>query len=139
MIKFSDLTGKILKKIYLDKNCGDDHIYFETYEGEIYVMYHYQHCCESVEIEELIGDLKDLIGTPLLVAEERVSHGDTDWGTETWSFYEVRTIKGSVTLRWHGQSNGYYSESVDFETTDCIPATLTEYILFDEWGKHVIV
>ena len=60
--------------------------------------------------------------SPLLVAEEVSSDGapppDRQWGVDsyTWTFYRFQTIRGSVTVRWLGESNGYYSESVDLYT-----------------------
>lgn len=78
-------------------------------------FYHEQDCCEYVRIEDVNGDWEDLIGTPLLVAEEREGNtGESGWDHYTWTFYTFRSVKGSVDVRWYGTSNGYYSESVDF-------------------------
>ena len=107
-----ELIGKTLTEI---KRIDDEELIFITDSGEKYRMYHEQDCCESVEIEDIIGDLDDLVGAPITMAEEIVNDGEeSDWGTKTWSFYKFATINGYVTIRWLGESNGYYSESVDF-------------------------
>ncbi len=121
-LEFDILKGKVLAKIEGAK--GEDELIFTTVDGEKYKLYHCQDCCESVDIEDICGDFEDLIGEPLLEAEE-VSNSDVNppdaspktteyQDSFTWTFYKLRTIKGGVTIRWYGESNGYYSESVDF-------------------------
>lgn len=74
-------------------------------------------------MEDICGDLEDLIGSELLLCEEVVNVGvnppylpDRYWeNSYTWTFYKFSTIKGSVTIRWYGASTGFYSESVSFE------------------------
>lgn len=116
-VEFSTLTGKTITAI--DKD--DDYIIFTTDENEKYKMFHEQDCCESVYIEDICGELDDLLNSPVLLAEEVSSDDepakgdDAEYGSYTWTFYKISTAKGSVTIRWYGTSNGYYSESVQFE------------------------
>ena len=114
MNKFEDLLGKVLIGIVVEV----DVIYFHCEDEVVYKMYHEQDCCEDVKVEDICGNIKDLLNSPILVAEERSNQETTEYGSETWTFYEIATIKGSVTLRWYGESNGYYSEGVDFERVD---------------------
>jgi len=112
----SDLLGKTLVNVKVTNDGTDiDSIKFECSDGSRYEMYHEQDCCENVEIEDICGELHMLIGNPILLAEEVVNEGIADnWGTETWTFYKLATIAEYVTIRWYGESNGYYSETVDF-------------------------
>jgi hypothetical protein len=88
---------------------------FYTDCGKIYAMHHAQDCCECVSIEDIVGSLDDLIGSPLTMAEVVSESKQDDDGSETWTFYKFATVKGYVTVRWYGSSNGFYSEGVDFD------------------------
>lgn len=111
-----ELVGKTLESVV---NKGEE-ILFTTTSGEKYKMYHSQDCCENVTVEDINGDLDDIIGSPVLEASARTSNENPfDKKKEyqesfTWTFYTIYTIKGGVTIRWYGESNGYYSEEVDF-------------------------
>mgnify|MGYP003987886159 CR=1 FL=1 len=116
---FEDLKGRILCKVL---KLDDYELRFHLTEDHYVRMYHMQDCCESVYIEDIVGDLDDLVGTPLLLVEEvsnyegESKYEDNKWDeSETWTYYRFRTIKGSVDIRWYGESNGYYSESVDIK------------------------
>ena len=130
------LVGKTLSRV---SKKDDEEIIFETTTGQQYRMYHRQDCCEIVTIEDIVGDLEDLVGSPIVLAEE-VSFGNDETiepslldrrivdhlilrklkedsysaESETWTFYKLATVRGYVDIRWYGSSNGYYSESVDF-------------------------
>jgi len=115
-IGIDELIGKVITDI----DNSYDEITFTLSDGAMYKMYHQQDCCESVVIEDINGDLNDLIGSPILTASEDTNcddpideeHHYDD--SHTWTFYNLATIKGYVTIRWLGSSNGYYSESVSF-------------------------
>ena len=113
MIK--ELKGQTLIRIVVDEK----EIEFTTSSGVTYTQYHEQDCCENVWVEDVVGDVNDLLYSPILDAREEISGTRDDSAHEsvTWTFYILRTMKGSVTIRWCGESNGYYSESVNMRKT----------------------
>lgn len=94
---------------------GSEEVIFKVKDGVEFRMYHQQDCCENVSVEDVCGDVGDLIGAEVLHFEERTDEAETDWGHTTWTFYDIQTTKGCVNIRWCGESNGYYSESVYIE------------------------
>ena len=91
-------------------------VVFITECGKKFLMMHQQDCCEHVSLEDVCGDPADLVGVPILAASEETSGYEAEerYGDDgTWTFYRITTINGTVTLRWLGVSNGYYSESVN--------------------------
>lgn len=118
--QIQELVGKTLVSIEVSPD--KDEILFTSTTGKQWKMYHDQDCCESVEVEDIIGNLSDLLNSPIIMAEE-VSFSDEnpegvpvkEWQESyTWTFYKLATVKGYVTIRWYGKSNGYYSEAVSF-------------------------
>ena len=122
MADFETLKGKVI--IQIKGSVGSEEIIIKTSDGSEYKMYHNQECCESVEVIDIDGDLQELIGKEILLAE-KVESGDGDLPSDyyedyenLWTFYKLSTIDTSVTIRWLGSSNGYYSVSVSFEEVE---------------------
>ncbi len=113
----STLVGKTILSIG-SMDVGSDSCTFVCDDGSEFIMYHDQNCCESVSIEDIEGAILDLIGSPIVLAEEASNIEDPPAPEHaesyTWTFYRIATSKGFVVIRWLGESNGYYGESVDF-------------------------
>ena len=109
------MVGKTF--VQVEGSAGDGEMLFRTADGETFLFSHYQDCCESVRIEDICGDIQDLVGEPILMAEEvsgEIPAQDEEYiESQTWTFYKFATRKGYVDVRWLGESNGYYSERVD--------------------------
>lgn len=119
-LRVSKLVGRSLDRIEVSED--KESIRLFASDGDVFLMAHQNDCCEHVRLIDVTGDLDDLLGTPLLRAYETTTEEDASRPDEaltydesfTWTFYHFATIKGYVTLRWLGESNGYYSEGVDF-------------------------
>ena len=118
--EYTELIGKTFVAV---ENVSDEELVFVSKDGSKYTFYHMPTCCERVGIEDIVGELSDLVGSPIVRAEE-TTHKDTNpEGVKvpkyqdyfTWTFYNFATVHGHVTVRWYGTSNGWYSERVDFK------------------------
>jgi len=123
-IEFSSIVQEIsfedlLEETFINIIAEQDKILFINERGYKYLMFHEQDCCEGVEVDDIVGDLNDLIGSPILMAQKcisKASHNkEKEYDSFTWTFYKLATIKGYVDIKWFGSSNGYYSEEVSIK------------------------
>lgn len=129
--EFSVLQGQVIREITGLRKYSDE-VLITLADGRQYRMHHRQSCCESVSIEDVCGDAADVTDSPVILAEcvssgvnpnprpvcEDRDSDDYEWSrpeSERWTFYKLVTMKGAVTIRWYGRSNGWYSIVVSFE------------------------
>lgn len=93
----TDILGKTIKEISGAEEYSDI-ISLKFTDGTSTNLYHEHSCCEKVKIAGFIGDIEDLIGSPLLVAKEIIEIDCTNY---TWMFYSFSTIKGSVVVCYY--------------------------------------
>ena len=136
-IEYHTLKGAahLIGRICLHVERHEDMISMIFDDGSFAVMLHHDDCCEDVNIEDINGDLNDLIGVPINVADERFQDDENASESATWTFYCLRTIKGSIDIRWYGSSNGYYSETASIDVREpIVPLTSHARLRF---LKHV--
>jgi hypothetical protein len=85
-------------------------------DGGKIVFFHEKDCCEKVRLEDVSGgSLSDLVGNEILDCYESEGEiGNDEYGRFMFTFYVIRTENRTLTLRFLGESNGYYSEEVEW-------------------------
>ena len=120
-VPFEILKGQYISKV-IGLHPGSDEVRIVLEDEREFRMRHDQSCCERVEVVDVAGSAANEIHGLVALAEEVSSNEPqpgqeppTEFESYTWTFYKLVTNKGEATIRWLGTSNGYYSESVDFE------------------------
>jgi hypothetical protein len=111
-VEFSALVGEVLDAVDIDRE--ENQILLTTRSGRRFLVYHEQDCCETVAISGQDGSFDRLIGKPIVEARDfAVDTGDDEIDSQTTTTLVFRVDDQTVISRWIGDSNGYYSESVD--------------------------
>lgn len=100
----------------------ENEIRLETVSGKVFTLYHEQDCCEGVDLVNVEGNFQHLLGKVVTeVIEEIDPDDDPIFGAQeppcesrTNTRVTFKTDEDTVITRWVGESNGYYSEGVDF-------------------------
>ena len=112
----TELEGMVVD--YIDE--WENEIIITTQSGRRFKFYHNQNCCEEVRIWDTKGNLKTLWGKKLISVTQD-AYDNLPKGVEyqpdesyTWTEITFKTTEDTVISRWIGESNGYYSQEVDF-------------------------
>lgn len=90
----------------------EDEVVILCHSGRVFTFDHQQDCCESVTVTEVRGI--DLVGGATITdaKEEIISPERRGYESATDSTFTLITEKGDLVIKFHGESNGYYSETV---------------------------
>lgn len=113
-----DLLGQTVTSI---DGCevGSEQLILKLSSGNQVRFFHEQDCCEHVRVAEVHGEPSTLIGRQIAIAEVTSHQEHFEEGSQTWTFYRFATVAGTVTVRWLGESPGFYSEEVDMVVEPC--------------------
>lgn len=132
-VDIEDLLGARVEKVEIKKEYESiTQVDIHTDDG-VFSIGHIQDCCECVDLIDVDGDLQDLVGGRIVLAEvvglwngydgkwtdgydstnRPADLEPAEYESCTWTFMKLGTEKVSLTMRWYGSSNGYYSEHVD--------------------------
>jgi hypothetical protein len=116
--QLDNMVGRVVKYIDIDK----EEMKITCEDNSVFTFYHEQDCCENVYIADTVGDPMSLKGWKLLSVDMDAENESDGWDgfrfdqiSRTVTMVKFVTDENTVSVRWIGESNGYYSESVDLK------------------------
>ena len=121
---FDKLVGETIVSCETDDNRSV--VVLNAESGKSFCMFNGE-VGTTLELVDAEDDLNSLIGKKILFCEQTTSSDEDD---RTWSFVKIRGFDVDVTLRFVGDSNGYYSEAVEISETapDYSPSQLIKVL-----------
>lgn len=110
-----EIIGKTLQA-WRETDAGGT-IYLEFTDGTEAKFFHRQDCCECVSLHgDSYKELDNFIGREItgFLQDENAGTPEYRYGSATLTEITFTFGNESVRACWWGESNGYYSESVDF-------------------------
>lgn len=106
-----NMVGRVVKYVDIDK----EEMKITCEDNSVFTFYHEQDCCEHVYIADTVGEPMSLKGWKLLLVDMEATRESSCDGDESKTTTVVKfvTDENTVSVKWIGESNGYYSESVD--------------------------
>ena len=106
-----NMVGRVVKYVDIDH----DQMKITCEDNSVFTFYHEQDCCECVYIADTEGEPMSLKGWKLLLVDMEATK-ESSWDrdeSKTTTVVKFVTDENTVSVKWIGESNGYYSESVD--------------------------
>lgn len=94
---------------------------FITAQGDEYIQYHQQRCCEVVEMESTSGNIHGILHSEIVTAEEMLTHTDvtSNCPIRTYGFYTLKSNGDIVNVTWRGTWDCAYLEDQDLQNGQC--------------------
>ena len=108
-VALTALIGKTLRSIgtEVEENTA---MFFECIDGTTFHAGHRSGSMQTVYLHEKLGQDEDILGEPIVHVEEVSGQKETaqnpSCSSTTITLWEIRTGKGKLILRWHGESDG---------------------------------
>lgn len=121
---FSKLIGKTITQAFITKD--NTKLILKSHD-QTFTLYGSSDDDADSWVEDIDNDLSTILNSPILSVQEKskkLSDKDIDQKNSahvenypTWYFYEISTIKGSVTLRFYSQDGTFYSAKMHLDIT----------------------